>query len=195
MYTNKLNNYQSDCPVLLGKFEMFSDYIKEFAQGLNIGATGLDIGTGPMGENGKYFSKQVLNGCDVEREVVESLGSEYNETFLYRIGGDLQLPYRDGELDFVVCSCVIQHLESEEELKRAFTEVYRVLKYQGIFYLMFKSGTHNTLLTHFNSYYNEERTFRVFESTKLEFHGEILSEENLLDSNWIPYTRIIYRKI
>ena len=60
---------------------------------------------------------------------------------------------------------------------------------------MFKSGTHNTLLTHFNSYYNEERTFRVFDPSKLKFQGENVSEENLLDSNWIPYTKIIYRKL
>ena len=195
MYKDKVGNYQADCPVLLGRFGMFSDYVKEFAESLKPGSKGVDLGTGPRGENGKYFSRCTLDGCDVEPEVVDSLGREYNETFIYRMGGESKLPYDDEELDFVVCSCVIQHLGSEEELKRAFDEIWRVLKKGGLFYLMFKTGSNNTLLTHFNSYYNEERTFRVFEANKLQFKGEIVSQENLLDSNYIPYTKIIYRKV
>ena len=194
MYASKVGNYQSDCAVLLGRFGMFSEYVKEFANGLSEGLRGLDIASGPGGCAGKYFTKQILDGCDVEPEVVDSLGKEYNETFTYRLGSDTKLPYEDEELDFVVCSCVIQHLGGEEELNRAFDEVWRVLKMGGLYYIMFKSGTHNTLLTHFNSYYNEERTFRVFEAEKLQFKGQVLSRENLLDSNYIPYTKIIYRK-
>ena len=194
MYKDKIFSYQSDCPVLLGRFGMFSDYVKEFAESLKSGSKGLDIGSGPGGKNGQYFSHCVLNGCDVELEVVDSLGKEYNETFTYRVGGNERLPYSDEELDFVLCSCVIQHLGGEKELNRALDEIFRVLKKDGVFYLMFKSGSHNTLLTHFNSYYNEERTFRVFEAEKLQFKGEVLSQENLLDSNYIPYTKIIYRK-
>lgn len=194
MYKDKLFSYQADCPVLLGRLGMFSEYVKEFADGLSKGLRGLDLGTGPCGSAGKYFTNQILDGCDVEPEVVDSLGKEYNETFTYRLGSETKLPYNDEELDFVVCSCVIQHLASEEELGKGMDEVYRVLRKGGLLYLMQKSGSHNTLLTHFNSYYNEERTFRVFEPSKLRFQGEIISEENLLDSNWIPYTRIIYRK-
>ena len=195
MYASKVGNYQADCPVLLGRFGMFSEYVKEFAESLSEGLRGLDLGTGPSGCAGKYFTKQILDGCDVEPEVVDSLGKEYNETFIYRLGSEMNLPYGNEELDFVVCSCVIQHLGGEEELKRAFDEVYRVLKKGGLFYLMFKSGSNNTLLTHFNSYYGEERTFRVFEADKLKFQGEVVSQENLLDSNYIPYTKIIYRKV
>jgi SAM-dependent methyltransferase len=194
MYASKLGNYQADCPILLGRMKNFSDYIREFADGLGEGLRGVDVGTGPRGENGKYFTRQILDGCDVEPEVVDSLGSEYNETFTYRIGENEKLPYGDEELDFVVCSCVIQHLGGQEELDRAFDEIWRVLKTGGLYYLMFKSGSNNTLLTHYNSYYNEERTFRVFEGDKLQF-DEVLSQENLLDGNYIPYTRIIFRKV
>ena len=194
MYKDKINCYQADCPVLLGRFGMFSDYIKDFAESLSEGLIGIDLGTGPCGSAGKYFGNQILDGCDIEPEVVDSLGKEYNETFTYRLGSGTKLPYDNEELDFVVCSCVIQHLGSEEELKRAFDEIWRVLKKGGLYYLMFKSGSNNTLLTHFNSYYNEERTFRVFEADKLQFQGEVVSQENLLDSNYIPYTKIIYRK-
>jgi len=71
-----------------------------------------------------------------------------------------------------------------------------VLKPGGKFYLMFKAGTHNSLLSHLNAYYSEERTFRVFESKNianlLSLHLD--SSENLLDDNWIPYTRMIFSK-
>jgi len=196
-YLNKIGCYQADCKVLLGRVGMFSEYIQEFSK--TVEGRGLDLGTGPKGPNGKYFSHCTLDGCDVEMKIVESLGNEYNEVFTYQMGSSHKLPYKNGELDFLICSCVIQHLNSEEELKIALCEIARVLKSGGKFYLMFKAGTHNTLLTHFNSYYSEERTFRVFEGNKISEICETLnlqldSSENLLDDNWIPYTKMIFIK-
>lgn len=43
----------------------------------------------------------------------------------------------------------------------------RVLKKGGNMYLMYKAGTHDSLLTHFNAYYKQERTFRVFAPTRV----------------------------
>ena len=194
-YAEKIGSYQADCKVLLGRCEMFSQYIQEFAK--SVTGRGLDLGSGPGGPNGKYFSHCILDGCDVEREVVDSLGKEYNEIFTYRMGSEQSLPYKDGELDFCISSCVIQHLNSEEELKIGLDEIQRVLKRGGKFYLMFKAGTHNTLLTHFNAYYSEERTFRVFEASNIAnlLSLQLESSENLLDDNWIPYTRMIFSKV
>ncbi len=193
-YTDKIGIYQADCGVILGRHKMFSDYIKEFARELEGGLVGVDLGSGPNGPNGKYFSHCVLDGCDLNRDVVDSLGPEYRETFTYQLGSDQKLPYQDGELDFVVCSCVIQHLSCEDELSAAFNEIARVLKVGGKFYLSFKTGSHDSNLTHFNSYYQEERTFRVFDSEKLNFPGKILDKEFLLDDNFIPYAKIVFQK-
>ena len=193
-YTDKIGCYQADCKIILGRREMFSDYIKEFAEELEERSCGVDLGSGPGGPNGKYFSHCVLDGCDADSNVVDSLGSEYRQTFTYQLGSDKRLPYEDGELDFVVCSCVIQHLSCESELNSAFREIERVLRTGGKFYLNFKTGTHDTDLKHFNSYYNEERTFRVFDSDKLSFSGKILDKEFLLDDNFIPYAKIVYKK-
>lgn len=193
-YTDKIGCYQADCKVILGRLKMFSDYVKEFSQGLAANSRGLDAGAGPDGPNGKYFSHCILDGCDTNTAVVDSLGPEYRQTFTYQLGSDKRLPYQDSELDFVVCSCVIQHLASEEELNLAFREIERVLKSGGKFYLSFKMGSHDTNLTHFNSYYNEERTFRVFDSEKLHFHGKMLDKEFLLDDNCISYTKIVFQK-
>lgn len=194
-YVEKIGCYQGDCKVLLGRCEMFSEYIQEFSETVN--GRGLDLGCGPGGVNGKFFTHCILDGCDVEIAVVESLGNEYNEVFTYRMGSEQKLPYENEELDFLISSCVIQHLNSEEELITGLKEIERVLKPQGRFYLMFKAGTNNTLFTHFNSYYKEERTFRVFEGGNISqiFSNLTLeSSENLLDDNWIPYTRMIFSK-
>lgn len=191
-YSDKIGCYQGDCPVLLGRYSMFSDYIKEFS--LTVSGKGLDLGTGPNGVAGKYFTHCILDGCDAEIAVVDSLAEEYNQRFYYILGSEEKLPYQDQELDFVICSCVIQHLPSEKELVKGLEEIKRVLKKDGKFYLMFKSGSHDTNLVHFNKYYNEERTFRVFEPSNIIklFDCTVEESENLLDDNWIPYSKIVF---
>ncbi len=66
-------------------------------------------------------------------------------------------------------------------------------------YLMFKAGSNDTMLTHFNKHYKEERSFRVFEpenmQTLMESKGmEVLQMEKALDNNWIPYCCLIMKK-
>jgi SAM-dependent methyltransferase len=198
-YGDKLSNYQGDCSILLGRYSMFSDYIKEFAQ--NSIGDGLDIGAGPQGLNGKYFTScDSLDGCDADTDVVKSLSKDiYSKTFQYFLGSVQRLPYDDESKDFIVCSCVIQHLSNFQELEVGVEEISRVLKTDCLFYLMFKSGTNDTNLTHTNSIYNEVRTFRVFHPRDVEHmcqrHGlRILSSETLLDDNWIPYSCLIFSK-
>lgn len=194
-YANKIGIYQGDCKVLLGKYENFSDYVREFSE--TITGFGLDLGAGPNSPNGKYFPHCILDGCDLEKEVVESIGDNYKNKFQYCLGSEEKLPYEDNTLDFLICSCVIQHLSSFQKLQIAFQEIHRVLKPQGKFYLMFKAGTNDTLLTHHNSYYNEERTFRVFDPINvlnLSKDFFLLSSETLLEDNWIPYSCCIFEK-
>ncbi|MBA3284293.1 MAG: class I SAM-dependent methyltransferase [Nitrosopumilus sp.] len=199
-YTDKIQTYQSDCAVLLGRMSQFSDYIKEFANLVpvsSVSSRGLDLGAGPGGCNSQFFTLSSLDGCDAEPEVVKSLTDDrYNQKFVYRLGKD-QLPYSNETLDFVICSCVIQHLSSVQELEHGLKEIYRVLKPGGHLYLMYKVGTHDTLLTHHNSYYDQERTFRVFSPNKVHQILEELSlikSEYLLDDNYIPYSSDIYFK-
>ena len=69
MYKNMLNTYVSDTPCLMGKYQMFSQYLEEFAKGRE--GYGLDLGVGPQGWYGKYFtSAQTLDACDIEEEVL-----------------------------------------------------------------------------------------------------------------------------
>jgi hypothetical protein len=55
MYKDKLQNYESDCPMHLGRCKNFSQYVSEFAKGRT--GDGLDVGAGPGGPNGKFFTE------------------------------------------------------------------------------------------------------------------------------------------
>ena len=198
-YTNKIDNYQGDCEVLLGKYPLFSDYIKDFAK-RQVG-NGLDIGAGPKGCNGAFFKHcKSLDGCDVNQDVVNSLPIPvYKKTFMYKAGSDDLLPYMDGSKEFVVCSCMIQHLNSFREFNVVMKEISRVLSEGGELFLMFKAGSNDTLLNHFNTHYGEQRSFRVFEPRYVldlcRRHGlESVSQDILLDENWIPYCCLVFRK-
>lgn len=198
-YSNKLNNYQSDCKVLLSEEyskgnKNFSDYIKDFST--HVIGHGLDLGVGPGSPNGKYFPNCKLDGCDVDYNVLDSITGEYHQSFMYTLGGKEPLPYTAESLDFLICSCVVQHVNSSDELESGFSEIFRVLKKAGLFYLMFKCGTHDTVLTHTNSYYNEERSFRVFcpavvEKILTQIGFFVYERDIFMDSNWIPYCRIV----
>lgn len=65
---------------------------------------------------------------------------------------------------------------------------------------MFKAGTNDTDLTHFNKYYKEIRTFRVFHPKNIKelcrkFNLFVVQEDNLLDENYIPYVLLIFQKL
>lgn len=199
-YKDKIDKYQGDCMILLGRHKKFSDYVKEFVGLVRIGSYGLDLGTGPGGCNASFFILSKLDGCDAEPEVLKSLSQRlYNKIFPFVFGKDT-LPYPDLTLNFVVCSCVIQHLNSFEELVHGLSEIYRVLKPGGYFYLMYKVGTNDTILTHHNSHYDEERSFRVFCPKDVQKLAASLSfllvrSEYLLDDNHIPYSCDVYMRI
>lgn len=193
MYKNKLSNYQGDCGIEIGTYKNFSDYIKAFSNQQSE-SMGIDIGAGPGGCNSKYFEKCAsLDGCDADPNVVETLPtSRYTNRFIYALGQTEKLPYANDTFDFVICSCVIQHLNSFEELENGIEEISRVLQQGGQLFLMFKAGTNNTILTHFNKYYQETRSFRVFEPGPVEelckkYKLSVMNIEKLVDENWIPY--------
>ena len=200
-YVDKIDNYQGDCNILLGKHKLFSSYVKDFANGQQKDSHGLDLGTGPGGCNSQFFANNgiKIDGCDAEIEVVKSLKNNYFLKFLFVLGKDI-LPYSSASLDFIVCSCVIQHLNNINELLHGINEISRVLKSGGSLYLMFKVGTNDTYFTHFNSYYNQERTFKVFSLGAVSKLCEsmslyLASSEYLLDDNYIPYCCAIFSRL
>ena len=204
-YTNKLNNYQGDCDIMLGNYTKFSDYIKWFNQYLrheeNVGKLiGVDLGAGPFGCNSRLLDNVLLDGCDADADVVATLPKDiYRNVFQYRFGVGEKLPYEDSSLDVVVNSCMIQHLNSAVELEVGVAEMARVLKPEGHAYMMFKVGTHDTLFTHWNNYYSEERTFRVFSPASMvelaeKYDLDVVNKDLLVDDNWIIYCCLVFQR-
>ncbi len=195
-YSNKIGCYQGDCGVLLGKYPKFSDYVKEFSR--NQLGEGLDLGCGPGACNGKFFQSCTLDGCDADESVVDSAPEDYQDCFVFKLGED-SLPYNDETKDFIILSCVIQHLNSYDELVTGLADVARIIKPTGQLFLMFKAGVNDTLLTHYNEVYNEIREFRVFHPDNMQelvknINLRVMSCETLLDDNWIPYSCMVLEK-
>mgnify|MGYP003692140459 CR=1 FL=1 len=116
------------------------------------------------------------------------------------MGSDEALPYQENTLDFVINSCVIQHLHSFDEVCKAFKEIQRVLKKGGEFFLVFKCGNHDSEITHFNPHYGYNRTFRVYDHGKvkdyLESIGfEIKQEDKAVDQLYLPYSFFVVKKL
>jgi SAM-dependent methyltransferase len=195
-YSDKIGNYQGDCKVLLGKYPKFSDYIKYFSR-YQLG-NGLDLGCGPDACNGKFFRFCTLDGCDADEDVVGSIPDTYDCTFVFKLGQD-KLPYDSNRIDFVILSCVIQHLNNYDDLVTGLVDVARIIKPGGQIFLMFKAGANNTVLTHYNEYYKETRNFRVFDPADVQTLAQLIklrvvSSELLMDENWIPYCCMVLEK-
>jgi hypothetical protein len=64
LYSAIMEEYKADCPVLMGRFKEFSEYIAEY--GGKVAGHGVDIGAGPNGVHGKLFKNaSQLDGCDI----------------------------------------------------------------------------------------------------------------------------------
>jgi len=197
MYANKIGCYQGDCKILLGEYPMFSDYIKNFSR--YVLGKGLDLGCGPDAPNGKFFPFCTLDACDADENVVCSAPESYENRFVFKLGEDT-LPYDENSLDFVILSCVVQHLNSYEELVTSLADIKRVLKPTGQLFLMFKAGANDTILTHYNEFYKETRNFRVFDPKVVSglatlIKTRVVSSDILLDDNWIPYCCMVLEKM
>ena len=86
------------------------------------------------------------------------------------------------------------------ELKVGLMEMSRVIKKGGSMFFLYKAGSNDTVLTHYNETYKGYRTLRVFNPTivseLLSENGlSIDSEEKLVDNNWIPYSCCILTKM
>ena len=202
-----IQEYECDCPVLSGTFSRFSDYIKDASKGQH--GDVLDIGAGPKGGYCNYFTGvNSIDGCDADQAVVDSLPSNvYRQRFVYLLGGPDPLPYSVESKDLIICSCVIHHLGSSEELSGALSEISRVLRWGGTFFLMFKAGAHDTLLTHFSHFYDIERSIRVFDPDKViemaakyglrlgvQKDSVMSAKEILVDPNWLVNCCLVFTK-
>lgn len=109
------------------------------ARGLGAGAKGLDIGCG----QGWYATEMAalgytMSGCDLSagqvahaREYAEAHGADLD----LGVGSATELPYPDDTFDFAYSINVFHHVGDPATQREAFSEVTRVLKPGGVFFL------------------------------------------------------------
>jgi len=96
------------------------------------GARALDVGCG-WGNNLRFLLAEGFDaeGIDFASSAIDSLKSEFGARV--RCEGARQTSFSDGEFDFIIDRCSIQHNPSED-LPAIFAEMQRVLRPGGRFY-------------------------------------------------------------
>ncbi len=126
--------------------------MKQVVESMGTGRRGLDVGCG----QGAYVARMREMGFDVSgidasagqvRLAARNVGGEGIVT----VGSVLDIPAADGTFDFLYIINVLHHLNSVEDQRRAFTELFRVLKPGGLLFVH-EINTRNVLFRFYMGY-------------------------------------------
>jgi ubiquinone/menaquinone biosynthesis C-methylase UbiE len=128
----------------------------------------LDLGCG-TGKNTSLIKDMGadVSGIDISDKMVEVAKREFRDID-FRVGTALKLPHGNAEFDAVVAFLVMGHIK---DWKKAFAEVFRVLKPGGIFVF----SMNNLLWDVAERYKEDEWSIRVFKRSYFE-EGEMKAE-------------------
>ena len=106
----------------------------------------LDLGCG-TGRHALYLLKQGFKvyGCDASESALK-IAKEIIKNVEFKKCDMTSLPYEDNYFDGILCHFVIQHGKIEQ-IKKAISEIYRVLRKDGILYLSVPSVKHPEYFT------------------------------------------------
>jgi ubiquinone/menaquinone biosynthesis C-methylase UbiE len=115
-------------------FHFFSNYVKDGDKILDIGC-----GNGRLVEVLKNKKIKYV-GIDIAKKLIELAEKRFQEIgfkdYKLLIANALNLPFENSEFDKVFMIAVLPHLPSKEIQMKALKEVYRVLKFDGYFFLV-----------------------------------------------------------
>jgi len=114
--------------------------VKQFIQSLEVGSVVLDIGCG----NGKYFNLNqgvIQIGTDMSSMLLSVCREKQAEVL--RVNA-LQLPFKDGVCQAVICIAVLHHVSTPARRLYALSEIFRVLSSGGraLIYVWAKNQHH-----------------------------------------------------
>lgn len=125
-----------------------------------------DLGCG-CGHTTKFLAEngaKEIAGIDLSPEMVK-IAERLNENLDFEVGNMLDLQKIDGEFGAISAFCAIVHF-TYEEIERAFSEIYRVLKSSGQFLFSFHVGDEAVSLDEFLNQ-KVKITFYFFEVDKI----------------------------
>ncbi len=135
------------------------------------GKRGLDAGCGAGARDvyDLWSDGYDISGVDFVKENIDT-GIKLHPEIADRLSvNDLRdsLPFPDSSFDFVLCNCVIQHIEPGIVECVTLPELCRVLKRDGVLQLMFKNGS--GILHLFDKDYGNgaERNFQLYDENKV----------------------------
>jgi ubiquinone/menaquinone biosynthesis C-methylase UbiE len=151
--------------------------MQDIIQTRGIGGRGLDVGCG----QGAYVVRMRLlgfdvSGIDASAGQVQMAARNVGHPGIVQVGSVLEIPADDGTFDFLYIINVLHHLGSVEEQRRAFAELFRVLKPGGLLFVH-EINTRNLLFRFYMGY--------VFPSLNCIDEG---IERWLLPHRMTPYT-------
>jgi len=133
--------------LLVRKTEMMRDVLER----LKAGRRGLDVGCG----QGAYVGRMRECGFDVTGIDASSgqvaLAARNAGSGIITTGSILEIPSDDRAYDFVYAINVVHHLSSVEEQRRAFRELFRVLRPGGVLFIH-EINTRNILFRFYMGY-------------------------------------------
>ncbi len=144
------------------------NHITKFTNELPDEASVLDAGCGP-GRDANILNEQGLRvtGLDLSAGLLKFARQKYpNVDFIE--GNLLSLPFNDESFDGVWSNTSLLHLETVEDVKKALSEMSRVLKPSGVIHVVVKSQTgENKTAVVSDKLSGHDRFFRYFKTDEI----------------------------
>lgn len=105
-----------ECDIHLDRIKVLKEFIGKSKSVVDIGCGGF-----------MPIVLKVNNACDIDMLSSRLLRKD-GWKGKFRIASVTDLPYKDKEFNFVICSEVIEHLRKKEDVTKAFSEINRISK-------------------------------------------------------------------
>ncbi len=118
-------------PFIYGRYQIFEEVKKDLDR-LNSGSKVLDLGSG-TGHLCKFIRDKgfEVKGLDPSKEMLSYARNNFPDIGFCE-GVSAQLPFEDGEFDYVVSIEVLRYL-NPKDVAKTYSEIFRVLKPSGFF--------------------------------------------------------------